>query len=385
MPSKPLVPTLRFPRFVAAWKLKKLGEVAHFFNTKRQALNALQRKKRAGIYPYYGASGIIGYVNDYHLDGEFILLSEDGANIISRKKQLVFVVSGKMWVGNHVHVLRAKGLNTFLAIALSRLNYRKYNTGSVQPKLPLKVCKNISFYVPSLPEQQKISAFLQAINQRINNLVEQLRLWQQYKTHVMRQIFSRRLRFGKGVTSNYAAWQYKTLQQVATFFSGGTPRSTNKHFYTGNIPFIGSGDIGNKTVNKYINSIALQNSSSKLVKQGDLLYALYGATSGTVAISPISGAINQAVLCIRSTENTHYLYQLLAHKKQQITVKYLQGGQGNLSAGIIKNLVLPFPSLAEQAQISYFLRSIDTKITQLNKRLHSSQRFKKVLLQQLFV
>ncbi|MFX9272989.1 restriction endonuclease subunit S, partial [Acinetobacter baumannii] len=85
------------------------------------------------------------------------------------------------------------------------------------------------------------------------------------------------------------------------------PKSSDKSFYQGNIPFIKSGEISQKVTEQYINEVALKNSSAKLVNKGDLLYALYGATSGQVAISQINGAINQAILCIRSDLNTRYL------------------------------------------------------------------------------
>jgi len=202
---------------------------------------------------------------------------------------------------------------------------------------------------------------------------------------MLQQIFSRQLRFTQNNGQAYPNWEVKKLGEIAIFFSGGTPKSTNKSLYNGAIPFIGSGDIKKKSVKKYITSIALRTSSAKLVNKGDLLYALYGATSGETAISKMEGAINQAVLCIRTSENKHYLYQLLIYKKETIITKYLQGGQGNLSAQIIKNLSYAFPSLAEQEKIGNFLGSIDSKINNLRTRLMKVQQFKKGLLQQLFV
>ncbi len=89
-----------------------------------------------------------------------------------------------------------------------------------------------------------------------------------------------------------------------------------------------------------------------MVSKGDLLYALYGATSGEVAVSQIEGAINQAVLCIRSKLNTYFLFSYFLFKKESILQTYLQGGQGNLSAEIIKSLIAPIPSEAEQTKIA---------------------------------
>ena len=103
-------------------------------------------------------------------------------------------------------------------------------------------------------------------------------------------------------------WEKKKLKKVATFFSGGTPLSTKKSYYNGHIPFIKSGEIKYDTTAQYLSDEGLKNSSSKMVKKGDLLIALYGTTSGEVAISQINGAINQAILCIRGKFDNIYCY-----------------------------------------------------------------------------
>jgi type I restriction enzyme S subunit len=179
-------------------------------------------------------------------------------------------------------------------------------------------------------------------------------------------------------------WTEVKLGKIATFFSGGTPTSSNKRYYGGNIPFIGSGKISANSVDQYITEEALKNSSSKLIKKGDLLYALYGATSGEVAISKLDGAINQAVLCIRSQEKTYFLLQWLLLNKESILNTYLQGGQGNLSAQIIKSLMLNLPKIPEQEKIANFFTAIDTKIDQLTKKQTLLKQYKKGVMQKLF-
>ena len=122
-----------------------------------------------------------------------------------------------------------------------------------------------------------------------------------------------------------------------------------------------------------------------MVEVGDILYALYGATSGEVAISKINGAINQAVLCIKSQQNHYFIYSYLFHKKEHIKNKYLQGGQGNLSADIVKQIELPIPTLEEQTVIANFLSAIDTKIQTEKNILDKYQSQKQYLLQYLFI
>ncbi len=105
------IPKLRFKEFSGEWEESKLGDIANFFNSKRVPLTESDRK--SGIYPYYGASGIIDYVKDYIFDGEYILLGEDGANIIMRNSRLVFLANGKFWVNNHAHIFKLKNQIVF--------------------------------------------------------------------------------------------------------------------------------------------------------------------------------------------------------------------------------------------------------------------------------
>ncbi len=159
-------------------------------------------------------------------------------------------------------------------------------------------------------------------------------------------------------------WEVKKLGELGTFFSGGTPLTSKKEYYNGNIPFIKSGEIYYDKTEQFITQEALNNSSAKMVSIGDLLYALYGANSGEVAISKLNGAINQAILCIKPPKilNTYFIYNFLLDKKETIITSYLQGGQGNLSAEIIKNLLIPLPPLPEQQKIATILSTWDTAI-----------------------
>ena len=150
-------------------------------------------------------------------------------------------------------------------------------------------------------------------------------------------------------------WEVRKFKECAKFYSGGTPITSKKEYYGGNVPFIKSGEIYNNITGQFLTKEGLDNSSAKMVQKGDLLYALYGANSGEVAISKINGAINQAILCIKPEAEfceTNYLSNFLILEKSNIVQKYLQGGQGNLSADIIKNLFVPLPPLPKQKKKS---------------------------------
>jgi type I restriction enzyme S subunit len=179
-------------------------------------------------------------------------------------------------------------------------------------------------------------------------------------------------------------WEGRKLGEIATFFSGGTPLTTKKEYFQGTIPFIKSGEMNSLKTEQFLTEDGLMSSSAKLVNKGDLLYALYGATSGEVAISKLSGAINQAVLCVRTDQIIYFLYSYFLFKKDDILNTYLQGGQGNLSAKIIKNLKFYFPTLLEQQKIAHFLTAIDEKINQLTRQKALLEQYKKGVMQQIF-
>ena len=176
------------------------------------------------------------------------------------------------------------------------------------------------------------------------------------------------------------------FKDICTFFSGGTPTSSNKEYYNGDIPFIRSGEIYSDNTELFINQDAINNSSAKLVNKGDLLLALYGATSGNVAISKIDGAINQAILCINPQYGYSkvYIKYLLENKKETILKTFLQGGQGNLSAEIIKNLNYSFPQIEEQEKIGDFLSLLDKKIELQTKKIEDLKLFKLYTKNQIF-
>jgi type I restriction enzyme S subunit len=171
------------------WEKKKLGEVAKFLDEKRVPISEIERQTKKGNYPYYGASGIIDYVDDYLFDGEYILLGEDGANILNRTTELAFIVTGRFWVNNHAHVMQAIGNNRFLAESLERINYEPYNTGTVQPKLNAAICKSIPIEIPCIEEQNKIANFLSTIDEKINQCQTQIEKTELWKKGLLQKMF----------------------------------------------------------------------------------------------------------------------------------------------------------------------------------------------------
>ena len=168
-------------------------------------------------------------------------------------------------------------------------------------------------------------------------------------------------------------WKRHKLSEICSFYSGGTPSSSKKEFYNGNIPFIRSGELHKDKTELFITEDGLNSSAAKLVEIGDLLLALYGATSGDIAISKIKGAINQAILCIRTKQNKKFIESVWNKHVERLLQTYLQGGQGNLSADIVKNIPFYFADLEEQDKLANFISLLDERISTQNKIIEKLQ------------
>lgn len=141
-----------------SWEEKKLSEITENQDSKRIPLSKSQRDNMNRIYDYYGASGIIDKVDDYIFEGKKLLIGEDGANLVTRSKDIAFIADGKYWVNNHAHILDVRDtvLLMYLCNYINNMDLIPYVTGSAQPKLTQAKMNNIKIFLPTLPEQHEI-------------------------------------------------------------------------------------------------------------------------------------------------------------------------------------------------------------------------------------
>ena len=148
------------------WKPATLDTFAENLDSHRVPITKSDRK--AGEYPYYGASGIVDYVGDYIFDHDALLISEDGANLLARSTPIAFSVSGKYWVNNHAHILRFKDMPTqrFVEFYLESIPLDDYITGAAQPKLNQKALNSIPIPLPStVKERAEIVGKIEAVQE----------------------------------------------------------------------------------------------------------------------------------------------------------------------------------------------------------------------------
>lgn len=250
----------------------KLSDLCEILDSKRKPLSALQRAKKQGIYPYYGAQGIIDHLDDYLLDGEYLLVAEDGANLETRNQPIANIAKGKIWVNNHAHVLGSNGkcpLN-LLGFILNNMNISPYVTGCAQPKLNQENLRNIEIELPS--HIDSIASILSSLdrkielNNKINADLEEMAQALFKNWFVDFEPF----KDGKFVDSELGmipeGWKVGTLEDLITIKYG----KDHKKLEDGTFPVYGSGGLM-----RFVNSWLYNGESVLIPRKGTLDNIMY--------------------------------------------------------------------------------------------------------------
>ena len=195
---------------------KKLGEVAENLDNLRRPVTGNNRV--AGEYPYYGASGIVDYVDNYIFDGDYLLISEDGANLTARKTPIAFSISGKNWVNNHAHVLKFETYveRKFVEYYLNNLDISEYVSGAAQPKLNQANLNRIPIPIPPLSVQSRIVEILDKFTVMEAELEEQLQAELELRKKQYQHYREQLLNFSYTPPSEFNV-VYKKLGEVADY------------------------------------------------------------------------------------------------------------------------------------------------------------------------
>ena len=373
------------------WEVKRLGEVCDFLDSQRVPIKDGDRVKMQGKYPYYGASGIIDYVNDYLFDDDLILLGEDGANILTRSTPLAFLVSGKVWVNNHAHVLKTNTNHNryYICNYLESLSYDKYNTGTAQPKLNREICENILILLPNIFEQNRIAEILQLWDTAIAKqtaLIEQLTL---RKRGLMQQLLTGKKRL-KGFSGE---WKNIKLGSVADRITRKNEED-NKNVVTISAQrgFVVQTDFFNKSVaSEILDNYFLVHKNefcyNKSYSNGYPMGAIKRLKSFDKAV------VTTLYICFRLKEKTRtnidffeqYCESGLLNKELVKVANEGSRAHGllNVTPADFFNMHMSVPSIEEQAAIASVLVNVDQEIELANKKLARLQEEKKGLMQVL--
>lgn len=369
---------------MSEWMYTTIGEVVNNFDYQRIPVAESLRIK--GEYPYYGASGIIDYVQDYIFDGEYLLIAEDGENLKSRKTPIAFIAKGKFWVNNHAHIVKAndKAVTRYLLYAISNLDINGYLSGSAQPKLSQDSLNKIEVPLPPLSEQKKIARVLGnlddkiEVNSRMNKTLEAMAmtLYRHYFVDFglapNEKYETDECPFGKLVDTEEMGpvpegWKVGTIFDIANIMSGGTPKTQVDGYWSGEIPFFTPKDVGNSlyvfSTEKYITQEGLENCNSKLYPINTIFLTARG-TVGKICLAGRPMAMNQScyALKFKDADMPYFLYLSIKNAIQRI----LQISHGSVFNTITTDTFKMLHTvLAEQKILSQFHDKVEKLFTQL--------------------
>ncbi|GAA4945452.1 restriction endonuclease subunit S [Algibacter agarivorans] len=384
------IPKLRFNEFEGDWNTKKIGEIYRVnAGGDINENHVSQIKTEKYQYPIYANAkkekGFYAYSDIYNVEPNTITISGRGAHLgIAHARDHRFYPI--------VRLLVLKPLNDedihFSECAINRLNLFIESTGVPQLTAPQISGYKISF--PSLPEQQKIAAFLSAVDEKIQQLTKKKALLEQYKKGVMQQLFSGKLRFKDENGNPYPDWEEKRLGEVGKIVSGLTysPDDINEE----GVLVLRSSNVHGRQVtfddNVYVNIV---DNKFNPVEENDILICVRNGSKRLIGKNAlikgkaIGVAFGAFMTVYRSSSNLflfHYFdtvdYKKEVHKNLGATINSINGSD-------LKKFMIPYPSQPEQQKIANYLSAIDKKIETVNTQIEKTQHFKKGLLQQLFV
>lgn len=399
------VPKLRFPEFKddGEWEDTTIGDIGSFYYGKSAPKWSLEENavtccvRYGELYTKYDAI-ITKTYSRTNIDPKNLCFSKGGEILVPRVgekpedfgKCCCYLPLANIAIGEMISVFETTQNPLFYTYYFRKL-YRQFAEvveGQNVKNLYYTELQPLQIYRTSIPEQQKIADCLSTLDDLIAAHNQKLSTLKTHKKGLMQQLFpaegetAPRLRFPE--FRDKGEWEEKSIASICSAFSGGTPNTSMNEYYAGEIPFIRSAEINLDKTELSLTAKGLENSSAKLVCKGDLLVALYGANSGDVAVARIDGAINQAILCLRSQRSNGFIFHYLSFLQKKIIATFIQGGQGNLSGEIIKSLMLKFPSIAEQQKIAVCLSSLDDLISFQAQRIEALKQHKGALMQQLF-
>ena len=259
--------------------------------------------------------------------------------------------------------------------------------------LNLKLIRSIPIQVPSIKEQENISNFINEIDKKILLLEQKHKLYDDFKKYLMQQIFTQKLRFKDTENNLYPNWEFLHLKDIITLNGGYAFKS--ELFKDEGIPIIRISNISqdNSVVaNDLVYYDKLKNDHKFIIKKGELIIAMSGATTGKVAVYDFEqiSYINQRVGLFKQISNKLYYpfliqYSLSNSFKKELQKTLVAGAQPNISKKEIEEFKIDLPYYEEQKKIADLLHNIDLKINSIKKQTFEISEFKKGLLQQMFV
>ena len=368
------------------WKKVKLGDVCEVLDSKRVPISEENRIK--GEYPYYGANGIQGYINEYIFDEELVLLAEDGGNFGSKTKPIAYKISGKTWVNNHAHVLKAKDeiISTdFLLYSLMFYDVTKLITGTTRKKLTRAGMEKITLSIPTLSIQNKITDYLQKIESFISFRKHQLNSLKELNKSLFTTMFG-------DIKTNDKNWEIRKIEDCILNNIKNIDLKTN-----GEITYIDISSINNKeniisSYKKYDNIREAPSRAKKILNENDILISTVRPALKNIAIfnkknSELTiGSTGFCVLRPKDTIDSKYIFEIIKSNNFTETLIKRQIGANYpaVSDRDIKSIKIPIPPIELQNKFAERVEKIEKLKFEIEKSIEIAQNLYDSLISKYF-
>lgn len=368
---------------MSRWRNFCITELADFCNAQRIPLSAMERAHKKGNFPYYGASGIVDYIDNYIFDGSYILISEDGENLKSRKTPIAFEATGKFWVNNHAHVLKAKKphLTALIIQYFSQLDLSPYLTGAAQPKLNKASLNLIPLYLPiDESEQKAIASILSSLKDKIDLLHCQNKTLESMAETLFRQWF---------IEESQDEWPEATLNQYVEL----NKSSIDKKYNIKEIQYLDTGSLTKGKISE-LKKILLSDAPSRakrLVNNFDIIISTvrpdqchYG-----ICIAPPSNLVVSTGFCVITSKSLSpfFIYYLITSEDMTEYLHSIAEGSTSTYPSLkpedIGNIPFLYPSEEKLKNFHDLVGSYWNKIHNNHKKIQTLETLRDTLLPKL--
>ena len=381
------------------WDVKNLRYAFDFLNHRRIPLSALERGNKQGRYPYYGASGIIDYVDAYLFDEKLLLIAEDGANLLSKSTPLAFLAEGKYWVNNHAHILKPKTeAYGFWEKLLCSVDYTVFITGAAQPKLSRENLGGIRLPIPPINEQLKIEKFIDQKTSEIDQAIaikeQQIALLNERKQIVIQQAVTQGLDQNVPMKDSGVEWigeipEHWEIIKVKNLFKliiEPAPKNNDLELlsvYT---------DIGvkpRKELEERGNKASTTDGYWK-VRKGDIIVNKLLAWMGAIGLSNYDGVTSPAYDILRAIKPLNpYIYHLL-FRSPTCSAELKKHSRGIMDMRLrlyfdkFGDVLVPYAPITEQNEIIKYIeveeQKINAGIELINQQIEKLKEYKTTLI-----
>lgn len=368
------------------WRLGLVGEDCKICNNLRKPINEADRDAIAGIYPYYGPTGILGYINEYRLDGEYALIGEDGDHFLKYDRQpMTLLINGRNNVNNHAHIIQGTDkcsaawfYNYFKHKDLSNVLSRQ---GAGRYKLNKATLEKLPILLPTPQEQNEICKMIAVWDEVIICLQKTIETKREHKRALMQRLLTGKLRFPEFAGQPWHPEKFSNL--IIARDERATVNNT--------LPIMTSSRRGLMLQSEYFGKqVASEDTSNyKIIRKGDFTYRsmsddrqFFFNQLDSIDAGIISPAY--AVFYTHNVDDTFFKYFICSDVFSRHLDGAIQGGtRVALKLAALMSVEAKLPSLPEQRKIAAVLSAADREIDQLTQKLEAYKQQKKGLMQQL--